>query len=235
MKVEEIIEQLKTLGNESTRSVLLKHGAVEPIFGVKVEDLKKIQRKIKTDHQLSLDLYKTNISDAMYLAGLISDGSKMNRQQLQLWVEAAPWQMISEYTVPWVASEFAEGWELALEWIDSTKESIAASGWCTLAAIVSMKADDQLDLVKVRSLMKRIEDTIHSEKNRVKYTMNGFLLAVGIYVKPLSEEAIAMAERIGKVKVNMGDTACKVPFAPDYIRKAIDKGYLGKKRKTVRC
>ena len=235
MQVEEILQQLQTLGSESTRAVLLKHGATEPFFGVKVEDLKKIQKKIKTDHQLSLQLYNTKNSDAMYLAGLISDGKKMNRSELQQWVQDAPWQMISEYTVPWVASENPEGWDIALEWIDSPKESVASSGWSTLAAIVSMREDDQLDLKKIRALLERIEKHIHSEKNRVKYTMNGFLLAVGIYVKSLSEEAIAMAERIGKVKVNMGETACKVPFAPEYIRKAIDKGQLGKKRKTVRC
>lgn len=235
MQVEEILQQLQTLGSESTRAVLLKHGATEPFFGVKVEDLKKIQKKIKTDHQLSLKLYKTKNSDAMYLAGLISDGKKMNRSELQQWVQDAPWQMISEYTVPWVASENKDGWEIGLEWIESPKESIASSGWSTLAAIVSMKEDEQLDLKKIRALMERIEKNIHTERNRVRYTMNGFLLAVGIYVKSLSEEAIAMAERIGKVKVNMGETACKVPFAPEYIRKAIDKGQLGKKRKTVRC
>lgn len=235
MQVEEILQQLQTLGSESTRAVLLKHGATEPFFGVKVEDLKKIQKKIKTDHQLSLKLYNTKNSDAMYLAGLISDGKKMNRSELQQWVQDAPWQMISEYTVPWVASENKDGWEIGLEWIESPKESIASSGWSTLAAIVSMKEDEQLDLKKIRALMERIEKNIHTERNRVRYTMNGFLLAVGIYVKSLSEEAIAMAERIGKVKVNMGETACKVPFAPEYIRKAIDKGQLGKKRKTVRC
>jgi hypothetical protein len=37
------------------------------------------------------------------------------------------------------------------------------------------------------------------------------------------------------VSVNMGDTACKVPFAPDYIQKVWDLGKLGQKRKQVRC
>ena len=33
----------------------------------------------------------------------------------------------------------------------------------------------------------------------------------------------------------MGDTACKVPDAHDYIEKAREKGAIGKKRKTVKC
>ena len=58
----------------------LKHGAREPFFGVKVEHLKKIQKRIKKDYQLALDLYDTGISDAMYLAGLIADDEKMTKE-----------------------------------------------------------------------------------------------------------------------------------------------------------
>jgi len=35
--------------------------------------------------------------------------------------------------------------------------------------------------------------------------------------------------------VDVGGTACKVPLADEYIDKAIDKGRIGKKRKTARC
>ncbi len=45
----------------------------------------------------------------------------------------------------------------------------------------------------------------------------------------------APVERIGKVSVDMGDTACSVPYSPDYIRKAQLKGIIGKKRKSAKC
>ena len=72
MTAAEIVAELKKLGNESYKKVLIKHGAKEPFYGVKIEDLKKIQKRIKKDYQLALDLYDTGISDAMYLAGLIA-------------------------------------------------------------------------------------------------------------------------------------------------------------------
>jgi hypothetical protein len=34
MTVDEVVKQLKQLGNETTKKVLLKHGAKEPFFGV---------------------------------------------------------------------------------------------------------------------------------------------------------------------------------------------------------
>ena len=83
MTAKEIVAELETLGNESHKRIMLKHGAQEPIFGVKIEDLKKIQKRIKKDHRLALELYDTGISDAMYLAGLIADDAKMTSENLE--------------------------------------------------------------------------------------------------------------------------------------------------------
>ena len=47
MTAREILSQLKQMGTESTRKILEKHGAPSGQYGVKVEDLKKIQKKIK--------------------------------------------------------------------------------------------------------------------------------------------------------------------------------------------
>ena len=235
MTVNEIMQQLQQFGNESTKKVLVKHGAREPFFGVKIEDLKKIVKKVKSDYSLSLELYYTGNSDAMYLAGLIADPAKMTREDLNDWAEKAYWYMLSEFTVAWVASESPYGTELALQWIDSEKENIASSGWATLASIAALKNDDEIDASLYRQLLERVSKTIHSEKNRVRHTMNNFVIAVGGYCKHLSTDAINIASTLGKVQVDMGGTACKVPLATDYIQKMHSRGLLGKKRKSARC
>ncbi len=235
MTPDEIMQQLQQFGNESTKKVLIKHGAREPFFGVKIEDLKKIQKKIKSDYQLSLELYNTGNSDAMYLAGLIAEPKKMTRADLNNWVEKAYWYMISEFTVPWVTSESPFGTEIALEWIESDKENIASSGWSTLASIAAIKTDDEIDTVLYNGLLEIVTKTIHSERNRVRHTMNNFVIAVGGYCTKLSVDAIRAASTIGTVKVDMGGTACKVPLATEYIKKMHDGGRLGKKRKTAFC
>src|SRR5947209_15608572 len=125
MTAQEIIEQLKPLGTDGYKKVLRNHGIPEPLFGVKIEDLKKFQKRIKKNYQLALDLYDTGIYDAMYLAGLIADDQKMTKKDLQHWVENANGSMTCEYTVPCVAAESLHGREVALKWIDSKKERIA--------------------------------------------------------------------------------------------------------------
>ena len=82
MNAAAILDQLKSLGTQSYKGVLLKHGIPEPVFGVKIEELKKFHQKIKVDYQLALDLYDTGIYDAMYLAGLIADDGRMTKKAM---------------------------------------------------------------------------------------------------------------------------------------------------------
>jgi 3-methyladenine DNA glycosylase AlkD len=202
---------------------------------VKVEDLKKFQKRIKTDYQLALDLYDTGIYDAMYLAGLIADDARMTRKDLRRWVERANCPALSEYTVAWVAAGSTHGRELALEWIDSRKEGVAASGWATLGGLVATREDSELDLAELKQLLKRVQETIHQQPNRVRYAMNGFVIAVGSYVRALTDAALQTAAKMGPLTVDMGGTACKVPSAAEYIQKVQKRGAIGKKRKTMKC
>ena len=52
------------------------------MFGVSVADLKTIAKQIKGDQALALELYDTGNYDAMYLAGLVADGSQMSKRSL---------------------------------------------------------------------------------------------------------------------------------------------------------
>lgn len=235
MTATHILQELEAMGSESTKRTFKKHGAPEPLFGVKVGDLKKIVQRVKKNHDLSLALYDTGNSDAMYLAGLIADEKKISRHELQHWVERASWHMLSESTVAWVAAESSHGWALGLEWIESDQEHIAAAGWATLASWVMIRPDDELNLPELEALLKRVAATLPEAPNRVRYTMNGFIMACGIYVSALAEQAIAVASRVGKFRVDMGGTACKVPDAVEYIKKTAEKGQVSKKKKMARC
>ena len=235
MTAVEIVEELRQLGKEGYKKILLNHGVPEPLFGVSVAEMKKIQKRIKKDYQLALDLHDTGIYEAMYLAGLISDDAKMTKKDLRSWAAKTKGNPLCGFAVVWVAAESRYGWELATEWIESKKESLVVFGWATLSSLVGITDDADLDLPQLKKLIGVVQKTIHKQPDRVRYMMNGFLIAVAAYVKSLTDIALQAAEKIGEVKVDMGKTSCKVPFAPDYIRKIIDRGTVGKKRKTCKC
>ncbi len=235
MTANEILSQLQEFGDEQTKSTHRRHGAKEPFYGVKIQHLKKILKKTKKNHELSLELYATGNSDAMYLAGLMADEKQITKEQLDVWVEKAYWPYLSECTVPWVAAETDFGFEIGLKWIESGKENVAAAGWATLASFASVNEDKSLNIMAYEQLLEKVKVEIHSSQNRVRYAMNGFVIAVGTYIEPLTEKSKDVANAIGKVNVNVGKTACKVALATAYIKKAIAKNRIGKKRKAVRC
>lgn len=233
---EEVMAQLERMGSEQTKKTFMNHGAREPLFGVKIGDLKKLVKPVKKDQALAAALYESGVSDAMYLAGLTLDPASLTAERLRKWVLLANWYLLTETTVAGLAAESPYGRELAMEWIASPDELVASCGWSTYANLLSIAPDESLDLEELRGLLQTVKANIHAEpRNRVRYTMNGFVIAAGGYVEALHEEASAVAEAIGKVGVNMGNTACKVPVAKDYIAKMDAMGKRGKKRKTCIC
>ena len=198
--------------------------------------MKPIAKKIKGEQQLGLDLYATQNRDAMYLAGLIVDGSQLNKPRLDQWVrQSRGYGGIAESTVVWVASEHPDAIGIANKWIRSKDETIAAVGWALYAGCLATRADEDLDLEEIRARMAAVVDGVHTAPNRVRYQMNNFVICVGCYIEPLLKEAKAAAKAVGAVDVDMGDTACKTPLATDYIAKVENMGRVGKKRKTLKC
>src|ERR1700682_6457913 len=101
--VTSIMADLKKKGSEKTRNTYARHGMAEDrVFGVSIADLKVIAKTIKGQQDLACELYGTGKMEAMYLAGMVADGSQMTQTQLNEWAYgASDLQMIAEYTVPW--------------------------------------------------------------------------------------------------------------------------------------
>lgn len=232
----QLMIQLKKLGKESHRKTFIRHGApADRIFGVPVGDLKPIQKKIQKNYELALELFETGNADAQYLAGLVADESQMKRSDFNRWARTASWSMIGMSCVAGVAADSPHAIALGTKWIDAKQEKIAMIGWPTLAGHFSVTPDEDLDLKRIESLLNRVVKEIHGERNGVKEAMNAFVMAVGCYVAPLKNKALQAAKKIGKVDVDVGDTACKIHLAEDYIKKVEQMGRVGKKRKTARC
>ena len=236
MTAQEILKAMKPLGRESYKRVLVhNHGVREPCFGVPINELKKLQKRIKQKYQLALDLYATGNYDAMYLAGLIADDARMTKRDLQRWADQAYAGSLPGTTVASVAAGSPHGWAMARKWIESPKSQVAAAGWATLSCLASVKDDAELDVPELKRSLERVQRTIHQAPDAVRYQMNAFVIAAGCYVRALTGQALQIGERIGPVSADLGDNACQVPFAPDYIRKVQQRGSIGKKRKTAKC
>ncbi len=67
MTPNEVLSELRALGDEKRRAHNARHGAGENQFGVPMGDLRALAKKIRTDHALAVALWKTGNIDAQLL------------------------------------------------------------------------------------------------------------------------------------------------------------------------
>lgn len=101
----------------------------------------------------------------------------------------------------------------AKTWIESDYDLTKSMGWQIYSEHIN-------NLPEAEALLQRAKETLQTETNRTRYSMNGFIITCGIYKDDLHEKAMEAAKSVGKVHVNLGNTACKVPDAISYIEKA---------------
>ncbi|XOV67984.1 MAG: DNA alkylation repair protein [Fluviicola sp.] len=235
MNVQEVMSYLESKGSEQTRKIYARHGAPKDLFGVKVGDMKPIEKQEKNNHALAQELYATNNGDAQYLAGLIANPSEFSKEDLENWARQATWYMVSEYSVAWNLAEHPRCVEIATEWIHSDDPKLQVVGWAGYAAFLGIKKSEGHDIEAVKSLLSKAETEIQEVENRVRYTMNGFIIAAGGAFPELTEECKTIGDRIGQVKVDLGETACKVPVIRPYLENMENRNRIGKKKAKAKC
>lgn len=224
MNKTEAMKRLKAAGSEQTRKTYIRHGAAGEIYGVKYGDLEKIRKSIGVDQKLADQLWATGNHDARTLATQIADPEQMTQSKLDAWAKTANSQFSLD-AVAALAMQTKHALKCFEKWAKSKQEWTAAAGWHVLAGgccgrpgKTPSPIEAQPDSFFAKQL-DHIEKHIHTSPNRVRYSMNGALIAIGGRGGALSTKALAAAKRIGKVEVDHGDTSCKTPDAYAYIEK----------------
>ncbi|WP_164015448.1 DNA alkylation repair protein [Pyxidicoccus trucidator] len=231
MDLQETMRELESLGSEQTRKTFLRHGAPGPLFGVKLGDLEKLRKRIKTNAGLAEALWDTGNADARMLATLVADAASMSWEHLDAWARALDWHTLVDVFINNVALRSQHARKAVETWAPLSGEMQSRAGWQLLAALATKTeqlADDELSV-----WLPRIEQGIHSAQNRVRESMNSALIAIGGRGGALRDTALEVAKRIGKVEVDHGDTACETPDAAEYIERIIARREGGVAKATA--
>lgn len=220
METREVLAELKALGTAQNRKVYPRHGVKPPLYGVSYADLGKLKKKVKVDHGLAAELWASGIHDARVLATMVADPAQATAKQLSAWIRDCDNYVVTD-AVSGLAARSPAARKLMERWTAARGEWVGAAGW-NIVAQLAMR-DDGLTDAELESLLATIEARIHGSANRVRYSMNNALIAIGIRNPGLEKKAIAAAERIGKVEVDHGETGCKTPDAVPYIRRAVER------------
>ena len=106
-------------------------------------------------------------------------------------------------------------------WIQVDGEWVERAGLMVLAGLALHDRD--LPDSFFEPYFSLIESQIHGAKNRVRDAMNSALIAIGSRSDELEKEALEVAERVGRIEVDHGETGCKTSLATDYIPKSRER------------
>ncbi len=215
MTVKEILARLKSLGNDARRAHNTKAGAPDNQFGVKLGDIRTLSQKIKTDHQLALDLWDTGNVEAQLLATLIIKPKSLSAAELDKLTRSTTCAQVAEWLNSYVVAEHPEKEALREKWMKTKDRWAARAGWHFTASRVNKgKGADGLDVV---ALLDRIEKEMPKAKPDVQWTMNNTLAAIGIHYLKHRKRAIAIGEKIGLYRDWPVSKGCTPPYVPVWV------------------
>lgn len=225
MTAKEVLAELESLGDEGRRKHNAKTGpdgiAGVPAgkqFGVKSGDLRALAKKIKADHALAMELWKTGNLDAQMLAVLIMEPKELSAKDVDRLVREARFSWVAEWLHAYVVKErpAEEREALREKWMKDKDSWAARAGWHWTASLIN-KGGKEAEHVDVAGLLDRIEKEMPKAAPETKWTMNNTLGAIGIKHAEHRERAVAIGEKMGLYKDWPVSKGCTIPYVPVWV------------------
>lgn len=217
METKEILAQFEALGDERMRAQNKKRGAGDNQFGVKMGDIRNIAKKIKTNHELALELWDTGNVEARFLAALIIDPKKLSKDEIARIVSSEKFTHIADWFYSYVIKEYADKETLRQKWMHTTDVMQARAGWSLTTGCVTRTPE----LVDIPALLDRIEKEMPTAAPEVQWTMNSTLAQIGINHPEYRERALSIGEKLGIYRDYPTSKGCTSPFAPIWINEMV--------------
>jgi 3-methyladenine DNA glycosylase AlkD len=219
MTVKEVLAQLEALGDEKVRAQNKKRGAGDNQFGVKMGDLRTLAKKLKTNHELALELWDTGNIEARQLAILIIVPKKLSIDEINKMVRSENYVWVADWLYSYVIKKHPEKEKLRIDWMKSKDPMAARAGWSLTAGCVVRNPE----VLNLPALLDRIESEMPKAAPEVQWTMNTTLAQIGINHPKLRKRAIAIGEKLGIYRDYPVSKGCTSPFAPIWINEMVSR------------
>lgn len=213
MTVTGALARLEALGHEKVRERNRALGAGDDQFGVRLGDVRKLAKEIRTDHDLALALWETGNVDARLLAILLMQPKRLARDELDRLVRSARLAQVADWLNAYVVKVYPDKEALRQAWLEADDPWAARAGWNLTAERVA-RSPDGLDL---SALLGRIEAEMATAAPETQWTMNNCLAGIGIHHADHRDQAIAIGEALGVYRDYPVPKGCTSPFAPIWI------------------
>lgn len=219
MTLKATLQQLESLGNEKVRKQNAKNGAGSNQYGVSLGDIRQVAKKIRSGHDLGLELWETGNVDAQFLATLLVDPAQLSVDQLNRMVRSTSFVRVADWFNSYVMAQHPHRESLREPWMNDENPWAGRAGWQLTASRVAKDSEG----LNLPALLDRIERELLKAKPEVQWTINNTLAAIGIHVPALRERAVAIGEKLGVYRDYPCSKGCTSPFAPIWISAMVSR------------
>nr|BFF25516.1 DNA alkylation repair protein [Glycomyces mayteni] len=188
--IPQLMAELAALDEPKARAVNAKRG---DDHGVNLTKLRAVAKRLKTRHDLAVDLWATGDTAARLLALLVCRPKAFGRDELDAMLREANGPKVHDWLVNYVVKKSPHAEELRLAWFDDADPVVASAGWALTTERVA-KRPAGLDLP---GLLDVIEAEMKDAPDRLQWAMNHCLAQIGIDHPEHRARAIAIGERLG--------------------------------------
>ena len=134
MQVEEVLNQLKSMGNQKNVEGMKRFGIIHKInYGVSVTELRKYAKKLGKDHELALKLWDTEVRDARMVAACIEDPLTVSEEQIESWLKDISCWDLCDHCCGHLFDKTPFSYKKAIEWSSKTEEFEKRAGFSIVA------------------------------------------------------------------------------------------------------
>ncbi|MFS0700374.1 DNA alkylation repair protein [Cellulomonas sp. 179-A 4D5 NHS] len=210
VSVDEVRAELAALEDPRIRAVNERHG---DDHGVNLTQLRAVAKRLRTQHDLALELWATGDTAARLVAILVCRPKDLSAAELDAMLRDARVPKVRDWLVGYVVKKSPHVEQLRTAWFDDPDPAVAGSGWALTSDRVA-KAPDGLDLP---GLLDLVEAHMKDAPENLQWAMNECLAMIGIHHPALRARALAIGERLEVLKDYPTPPGCTSPYAPIWI------------------
>ncbi|MQY10714.1 hypothetical protein SRB5_08270 [Streptomyces sp. RB5] len=209
-----VLAELAALEDPRVRAVNERHG---DDHGVNLGRLRALAKRLKTQHDLARELWRTGDGAARLLAVLVCRPRAFDRDELDAMLREARTPKVHDWLVGYVVKKSPHAEELRVAWSADPDPVVASAGWALTTDRVAKKPEG-LDLP---GLLDTVEAELKDAPERLQWAMNHCLAQIGIEHPGLRERAVDIGERLGVLKDYPTPPGCTSPYAPVWIAEIV--------------
>lgn len=194
-------------------------------YGIGLTVLRKLAKKIGRNHDLALQLWKSDLYDEKIIALLIDDPKKITREQAEMQVDYLAQghlaHVFSSCDAALAKTPFAV--DLAVDWMKSKSIIRKSCGYGILYEISKSKKKNAPDDIFFLKWIEHIKLNFPKEHISVQGSMGGALIGIGKRNALLNKTTLKLAKELGPIPLEPEGSSCEPldvvkHLTSDYIR-----------------